>query len=76
MTDQGYDDHTVYSDRTALVWAVNNVHVIVQSTFEVLSSERVPDRVLSYVFPHKEQNLENLRRNCYAPIRRGSPCIT
>ena len=53
MTDQGYDDNTVYSDRTALVWAVNTVHVIVQSTCEVLSSERVPDLVLSYVFPHK-----------------------
>src|SRR5262245_23001786 len=24
----------------------------------------------------KEQNLETLRRNCYAPIRCGSPCIT
>src|SRR5215831_8900069 len=24
----------------------------------------------------EEQNLENLRRNCYAPIRPGSPCIT
>ena len=23
-----------------------------------------------------QQNLENLRRNYYAPIRRGSPCIT
>jgi hypothetical protein len=23
-----------------------------------------------------KQNLENLRRNYYAPIRRGSPCIT
>ena len=23
-----------------------------------------------------EQNLENLRRNRYAPIRRGSPCVT
>ena len=23
-----------------------------------------------------QQNLENLRRNCYAPIRRESPCIT
>src|SRR5213594_2879107 len=23
-----------------------------------------------------EQNLENLRRNCYAPIRHGSPCVT
>jgi hypothetical protein len=53
MTDQGDNDHTVYSDRTALVWAVNNVYVIVQSTFEALASERVPDLVLSYVFPHK-----------------------
>src|SRR6266699_2129400 len=23
-----------------------------------------------------KQNLENLRRNCYAPIRHGSPCVT
>jgi len=53
MTDQGYDDNTVYSDKRALVWAVNTVHVIVQSTFEALASKRVPDRVLSYVFPHK-----------------------
>jgi hypothetical protein len=53
MTDQWYDDNTVYSDKRALVWAVNNVYVIVQSTFEALASERMLDRVLSYVFPHK-----------------------
>ena len=62
MTDQGYDDNTVYSDKRALVWAVNTVHVIVQSTFEALASERVPDRVLSYVFPHKgEGNSSSIR---------------
>ncbi len=62
MTDQGDDDNIVYSDRTALAWAVNTVHVIVQSTFEALSSERVPDLVLSYVFPHKgEGNSSSIR---------------
>jgi hypothetical protein len=50
MTDQGYDDNTVYSDKSALVWAVNNVYVLVQSPFEALASERMPDLVLSYVF--------------------------
>jgi hypothetical protein len=52
MTDQGYDDNTVYSDTRAFVWAVNNVYVLVQSTFEALASARVPDLVLSYVFTH------------------------
>ena len=52
MTDQGYDDNTVYSDKSALVWAVNNVYVLVQSPFEALASERMPDLVLSYVFTH------------------------
>ena len=47
MTDQGYDDNTVYSDRTACVWAVHTVHVLVQSAFEALASERVSDLVLS-----------------------------
>src|SRR5438093_9125022 len=27
-------------------------------------------------YQHSKQNLENLRRNCYAPIRQGSPCVT
>ena len=58
MTDQGYDDNTVYSDTRAFVWAVNNVYVLVQSTFEALASARVPDLVLSYVFTHNvEENL-------------------
>ena len=52
MTDQWYDDNTIYSDRTAFGWAVNTVHIIVQSTFETLASERVSDLVLSYVFTH------------------------
>ena len=58
MTDQGYNDHIVYSDKRAFIWAVNTVHVLVQSTFEALSSERGPDLVLSYVFTHnREENL-------------------
>jgi hypothetical protein len=62
MTDQGYDDNTVYSDRTACVWAVHTVHVLVQSTFEALSSERVPDLVLSYVFTHHvEEHISSIR---------------
>ena len=62
MTDQGYDDNAVYSERTALVWAVNTVHVLVQSTFEALASERVPDLVLSYVFTHNvEENISSIR---------------
>ena len=62
MTDQGYDDNTVYSDKLAFIWAVNTVHVIVQSTFEALSSKRAPDLVLSYVFTHNvEENLSSIR---------------
>jgi hypothetical protein len=62
MTDQGYDDNTVYSDKRAFIWAVNTVHVIVQSTFEALSSERVLDLVLSYVFTHNvEENISSIR---------------
>jgi hypothetical protein len=62
MTHQWYEDNTVYSDRTALVWAVNTVHILVQSTFEVLSSERMPDLVLSYVFTHNvEENISSIR---------------
>ena len=62
MTDQGYDDNAVYSERTAFVWAVNTVHVLVQSTFEALASERVHDLVLSYVFTHNvEENLSSIR---------------
>ena len=61
MTDQGYDDHTVYSDTRAFVWAVNNVYVLVQSTFEALASERVPDLVLSYVFTHnREEHISSI----------------
>ena len=62
MTDQGYDDNTVYSDKRAFIWAVNTVHVIVQSTFEALASERVLDLVLSYVFTHNvEENISSIR---------------
>ena len=62
MTDQGYDDNAVYSERTAFVWAVHTVHVLVQSTFEALASARVPDLVLSYVFTHNvEENLSSIR---------------
>jgi hypothetical protein len=62
MTDQGYDDNTVYSDRTAFVLTVNTVHILVQSTFEALSSARVPDLVLSYVFTHNvEENISSIR---------------
>jgi hypothetical protein len=60
MTDQGDDDNTVYSDKSALVWAVNNVYVLVQSPFEALASERMPDLVLSYVFMrHAEAHLSS-----------------
>jgi hypothetical protein len=62
MTEQWYDDNTVYSDRTACVWAGNTVHIMVLSTFEALSSERVPDLVLSYVFTHNgEGNISSIR---------------
>ena len=62
MTDQGYDDNTVYSDRTAFVWAVHTVHVLVQRPCEALASTRVPDLILSYVFTHKvEENIFSIR---------------
>ena len=67
MTDQGYDDNPVYSDKSALVWAVNNVYVLVQSPFEALASERMPDRVLSYVFTHHVE--ENLSEQHTQPAR-------
>ena len=63
MTDQGYDDNTVYSDKSALVWAVNNVYVLVQSPFEALASACVPDLVLSYVFTHNvEEHISSIGR--------------
>ena len=52
MTPQGYDDDAISSERIACVWSVRNVHIIVLSTEEALSSERVPDLVLSYVFTY------------------------
>ncbi len=50
MTPQGYEDNAVYSDRTAFVWAVGTVQIMLVSAFEALSSQRVPDLILSYVF--------------------------
>jgi hypothetical protein len=53
MTPQLYeDDDAVSSERIACVWNGMNVHIIVLSTEEALSSARVPDLVLSYVFTH------------------------
>jgi len=52
MTPQLDDDDTVSSERIACVWSVRNVHILVWSTEEALSSARVPDLVLSYVFTH------------------------
>jgi hypothetical protein len=67
MTPQWYEDNAMYSDRTAFVWAVNTVHVLVQSTFEALSSARVSDLVLSYVFTHNVE--ENLSEQHTQPAR-------
>jgi hypothetical protein len=48
----------VYSDRTACAWTVGKVHIIVLNNLEALSSERVSDLVLSYVFTHNgEENI-------------------
>ena len=52
MTPQLDDDDAVSSERIACVWSVRKVHIIVRSTEEALSSERVPDLVLSYVFTY------------------------
>jgi hypothetical protein len=52
MTPQLDDEDAVSSERIACVWSVRKVHIIVLSTEEVLSSERVPDVVLSYVFTY------------------------
>ena len=53
MTYQWYDDTTVYSDRTALVWVVGKLQLMPLRLGDALASERVPDRILSYVFTHK-----------------------
>ena len=55
MTYQWYDDTTVYSDRTALVWVVGKLQLMPLRVGDALASERVPDRILSYVFTHKMQ---------------------
>ena len=52
MTPQLDDEDAVSSERIAWGWSVRNVHIIVLSTAEMLSSARVPDLVLSYVFTH------------------------
>jgi hypothetical protein len=52
MTLQFDDDDAVSSERIVCVWSVRKVYIIVLSTEEALSSERVPDMVLSYVFTH------------------------
>ena len=54
MTYQGYYDNQVYSDRAALMWAVGQVQMMLPCMVDDLS-ERVPDRVLSYVFTHKAE---------------------
>jgi len=50
MTPQWYEDNAVYAERTAFVWTVRNVHMMLLRTVEALSFNRVPDLVLSYVF--------------------------
>ena len=55
MTYQWYDDTIVYSDRTAWVWVVGKLQLMPLRLGEALASERVPDRILSYVFTHKMQ---------------------
>ena len=55
MTYQWYDDTTVYSDRTALVWVVGKLQLMPLRLGDALASERMPDRILSYVFTHKMQ---------------------
>lgn len=55
MTPQLDEDDAVTSERIACVRSVRTVHIIVLNTEEMLSSERVPDLVLSYVFT---QNVE------------------
>ena len=50
MTPQWYDDDAVDAERTACVWTVHNVQIMLVSTVEALASQRVPDLVLSYVF--------------------------
>ena len=52
MTPQLDDNDAVSSERIACMWSVGKVHIIVLSTEEALSSERVPDLVLSYLFTH------------------------
>ena len=52
MTPQLDDEDAVSSERIVCVWSDRKVHIIVLSTEEVLSSARVPDLVLSYVFTY------------------------
>jgi hypothetical protein len=52
MTDQWYYDDKAYSDRAAFMWAVGQVQMMLPCMGDDFS-ERVPDKVLSYVFTHK-----------------------
>jgi len=52
MTPQLDNDDAVSSERIVCVWSVRNVHIIVLNTEGTLSSARVPDLVLSYVFTY------------------------
>ena len=55
MTPQWYEDNAVYAERTACVWTVGQVHIMLLRTVEALSSQRVPDLVLGYVFMHNAE---------------------
>jgi hypothetical protein len=60
MTHQWYYYHKVYSDRAAFVWDVGTVHILPLRMVDALTSERVPDLILSYGFTHTMQRTIHL----------------
>jgi hypothetical protein len=52
MTHQLDEAPDVDAESPAWGWTVGKVHIIMLPTVAALSSERVPDLVLSYVFTH------------------------
>ena len=52
--------------------AVSRIFLFLKAVRYGRHEEILPEFLLTV----KKQNLENLRRNHYAPIRHGSPCVT
>jgi hypothetical protein len=55
MTHQWYSTNEVYEERAACLWVVCHGQTMLPHRVDALS-ERVPDRVLRYVFTHKAED--------------------